>query len=259
MTILTTKNKPTHHLLNESWLDTVLTTSDTGSPGTPNVLIDSDSSGKLSDEWMYSSAEKLTISNTPYATASNEKFIPSKYFIKIDTTKNNGGYIDSSFLYLLHPETTSQIVNLNSSGKIDFDLLPNVVTTSTGNSLVQTNQYGRIDYSFISTTDTSSASTIVKTKEDGFLNRNFFNIQRVVRVIKITNGISSSTDYTISSTTQNESPLGTLTIPSSHLDLFVFLNGSLLTENHDYTLEGDKFRFVNGLHKGDILQFIALN
>ena len=50
MAILTTY-PPTNYLVSEDWLEKVLTVDNTGDARTPNVLIDSNSDGKLSDDW----------------------------------------------------------------------------------------------------------------------------------------------------------------------------------------------------------------
>ena len=264
MTILTTKNPPSNYILSEDWLNTVLTTSDTGDAGTPSSLIDSNKSGKISDGWLYLSSVKLTTLNTPYKNPETNVsgYVPSKYLVQLDKST---GHIDYTLLNLLNDADT-KIVNLPSgSNYIPLTLLNTTSSNITANTkLVTTDNEGNISYDLISNADTRVANTevLVKTKASGYIDKSFFNIQRIMRVLKA--DVSASTNYTINSTSQNSNPdtNETLTVPTNHKDLYVFVNGSLLAEGDglDYTIpSGSNFRFKNGLSNGDILQFIVLN
>lgn len=256
---------PTNYIVSEEYLSKVLTIDNTGNAGTPGVLVDSDgTSGKISDDWLYVSSVKLTTTNTPYRNPSTDVsgYIPSKYIIQVDKSK---GYIDCSLLNLLNNANT-KIVNLPSgSDYIPLSLLRTTSSTITNNTRAVTVEEGEsISDSLITSTDVrvENSAILVKTKETGFIDKSFFNIQRIIRKIKT--NVTSNTNYTINNSNQNSSIDNSevLTIPTEHKDLYVFHNGLLLAEgeNYDYTISsGSNFKFKNGLSEGDMLQFVVLN
>lgn len=275
MAILTTKNPPTNHMLEESWLDTVLTTADTGAAGDSNTIVTSDADGKIHNDWLYVSSVKLTSSNTPYKNPStgNSGYIPPKYILQVN---GSSGYIDKSFLRLKYNVDTA-IINLPAnSTTIPLDLIDNTSTGGTANNggkLVKTNSSGFIDYSLISkvsaSNGTSSGNTLVSTNTSGKIDRSFINIKRINRVIS-GSGVAANGNYSITSTSYNaNSSEGSIDIPADDNDLYVFHNGALLKPNYDYTIvrpssgiatqSNTKFNFINALVNGDILQFISIS
>lgn len=274
MAILTTKNPPTNHMLEESWLDTVLTTADTGAAGESNTLVTSDSDGKIHNDWLYLSSVKLTTTNTPYINPStgNNGYIPPKYFVQVN---GSSGYIDKSFLRLKY-DVDTPILNLpENATTIPLDLIDNTSTGGTlndANKLVKTNSSGFIDYSFISYSSTasdSSSGSLVSANSTGKIDRSFLNIKRINRVIS-GSGVAANADYSITSTSYNaNSSEGSIDIPSDDDDLYVFVNGLLLKPNYDYeivrpssgtaTQSNTKFRFTNVLANGDVIQFVSIN
>ena len=250
MAILQPKNKPTNHILKEEWLDTVLTISDTGDAGTPEVLVDSDINGKISDGWLNTTKQKVTTSSSNYDRNA------SGYFIKV----NLNSTIDPSLLNLYHSNSNTQIVNLDSNGQIPLNLIPSSTSGGISGRFVETNSNGKIDNSFLSITADVLADTIVKTDTDGYIKRSLLDITRIIRVLKV--AVAANANYTINSTSQNSNANSseTLKIPENRKDLYVFHNGMLLMENTDYTLATNgTFTFTNGLSNGDVLQIIALN
>ena len=252
MTILVAKNKPENHIIEETWLDTVLTTYDTGEPGTKGVLVDSDeSTGKISNGWLYVTDHKIT------STTSTNQYYPDKpdclVLVKFGKT------IDHSLLNL-YSDLDTPIVNLDSTGKIPSSLIQGATTGGNSDKFVRTNDQGKIDYSFLNTTSDILADTIVKTDSDGYLNRNLLDITRIVRVLK--SAVAANANYTINNTSQNANynTSETLKIPTNRKDLYVFHNGMLLLENTDFSVSSSgTFTFTNGLSAGDVLQIIAMN
>ena len=245
-----TRSDEINYIITEEWLDNVLTTTNTNQiPGTPNALIDSDTHGKIADGWLASTKKKVTTSSENYDSNA------SGYYVKVGVNST----LDHSLLNLYH-NTNSPILNLDSNNQIPISLIPSDTSGGTGNILVKTNEDGKIDDSFIRTTNDKLSNTIVTTDEDGYLKRSLFDITRIVRVISA--NIDNTTTYTINNASQNSNTNTnqTLTIPTNRNDLYVFHNGQLLADNVDYSVTNlGVFTFNNGLSVGDILQIIAMN
>ena len=236
---------PTNYLVSEDWLEKVLTVDNTGDAGTPNVLIDSNSDGKLSDDWLYVTDKKVT---TGSYTGS--------YIVKVQYNKT----LDPSLLNLYHSDSNSKIINLDNNGNIPLNLIKSTSTGGTRDVFVKTNTDGKVDDSLINTTQDVLANTIIKTDTDGYIRRSLLDITRIIRVLK--SNVAANANYTINNTTQNANAntSETLKVPTDRKDLYVFHNGSLLLENTDYTVNSTgTFTFANGLNNGDVIQIIAMN
>lgn len=236
-------------VISEDWLNKVLTIDNTGDAGsTGHMLVDTEGNGKISNRWLNRYPE--TVTNLVVTVNANTKVL------------------ERSLLGKFYGDNTGPILALDSNNELPGNLQS--TSTPTVDRIVRTGlNTSKLDNLWLNGTVTKTpreedykndTNRVIFTTTSGYLSNTLLNIQRIKRMIK--ENISSSTEYSITSASQNNNPTeGSLTIPSNHDLLFVYVNGILNAEGtgYDYIINDNKFTFFNGLSKEDVLQFVAIN